>query len=65
MTWYGMMWYDMIWYDMIWYDMIWYDVLYDMVYLSTAIVLTHGGSIKHTYTKTIHKTTEITKKQHK
>jgi len=31
-----------------------------MVYLSTAVGLTHGGSAKvHTYTRTIHRTTQI------
>ena len=36
--------------------MIWYD----MIYLSTAIGLTHGGSrTVHIYTQTIHRTTQI------
>ena len=74
MVWYGLIWYD-IWYDMInvlvWFDMIWliwYDMIrYDMVwydmiwYFSTAVGLTLGGSITvHSYTKPIHRTTQIT-----
>jgi len=58
--------YDMI-YDM-WYDMIWYDIyemIYDMIYL-TVIVLTPAGSTTvHIYTQTVHRTTQLTKEQHK
>ena len=68
---YDMIWYDMIWYDMIWYDMIWYDMIYDMwcdvmwcdvmwydmIFLSTEIGLTPGGSSTvYIYTQTIHRT---------
>jgi hypothetical protein len=56
--------YDMIYdmkYDMI-YDMLYYiiyDMIYDMIYLLTAIGLTPGGSSTvHTYTQTIHRTTQ-------
>jgi len=37
-----------------------------MIYLLTAIGLLSGGSSTvHTYTQTIHRTTQITKEQHK
>jgi hypothetical protein len=37
-----------------------------MIYLLTAIGLTSGGSgTVHIYTQTIHRTTQLTKKQHK
>ena len=44
-----------------------YDMIrYDMTYLLTAIGLTlGGGSTVHIYTQTIHRTMQITTKQHK
>jgi uncharacterized integral membrane protein len=40
--------------------------VYDMIYLSTAIGLTPGGSSAlHIYTQTIHRTAQITTEQHK
>jgi len=42
-----------------------YYMIYDMIYLSTAIGLTPGGSTVHIYTQTIHRTTQITTEQHK
>ena len=37
--------------------------IYDMIYLSTAIGMTPGGSSTvHIYTQTIHRTTQITQK---
>jgi len=37
-----------------------------MIYLSTAIGLTHGGnSTVHIYTQTIHRTTQTTREKHK
>jgi len=42
------------------------DEVYDMIYLSTAIGLTPGGSgTVHIYTQTIHRTTQITTEQRK
>jgi len=43
-----------------------YDIRYDMIYSSTAIGLTPGGSgTVQIYTQTIHRTTQITAEQHK
>ena len=40
--------------------------LYDMIYLSTEIGLTHGGSSTvHIYTQTIHRTTQSTQTIHR
>jgi hypothetical protein len=37
-----------------------------MIYFSTAIVLTPGGSSTvHIYTQAVHKTTQLTKEHHK
>ena len=42
-----------------------YDMI-DMIYLSTAIGLTPGGSSTvHIYTQTVHRTTQITTEEHK
>jgi len=42
------------------HDVIWYD----MIYLSTAVGLTPGGSSTvHIYTQTVHRTTQITTEQ--
>jgi len=44
------------------YDMIWYDI----IYLLTAIGLSpSGSSTVHTYTQTMHRTTQITTEKHK
>jgi hypothetical protein len=41
-------------------------MIYDMIYLSTAIWFTPGGSIAvHIHTQTIHIITQITTDQHK
>ena len=41
-------------------------LIYDMIYLSTAIGLTPGGSSTvHIYTQTVHRTTQITTEQNK
>jgi hypothetical protein len=56
-----------------------YDMIFDMIYLSTAIGLTPGGSSTvhiytqtpggsstvHIYTQTIHRTTQLTTEQNK
>jgi hypothetical protein len=72
---YDTIWYDMIRYNAIWYTidmiytirygMIWYDIWwYDMIYLLTAIGLTHSdSSTEHIYTQTMPRTTQITTKQ--
>jgi len=42
--------------------MVRYDILrYDMIYLSTAVGLTSGGSSTvHVYTQTVHRATQLT-----
>jgi hypothetical protein len=46
-------------------NLIIYDMIYDLIYLSTAIGLTHGGSgTVNICTLTIHRTTQLTTKQH-
>jgi len=46
------------------YDMIRYDMIYDMIYLLIAIGLTAGGSSTvHSYTQTVHRTTQLTNRE--
>jgi len=41
-------------------------MIYDMIYLLTAIGLTHGGiSTVNIYTQTVHRTTQITTERYK
>jgi hypothetical protein len=78
MIWYDMVRYDMVWYDMVWYGMtlygmIWYDMIWcDIdIFVNCSSVDTrwqytfgwHPVAV-HIYTQTIHRTSQLTTKQH-
>ena len=55
-------------YDTMWYDMIYENIsdmmIYNMIYLTAIGLSPDGSSTVHIYTKTIHRTTQITTEQH-